>query len=146
MFADVVNEHYEEGDVVWCHDYHLMFLPKCLKEYNSKMKVGWFLHTPFPSSEIHRTLPSRSELLRSVLAADLVGWATLLLWYFLNIVCLAHGFDMVWFSTTLYSTTVKLFATCDNTHEWMHMLKKFNEHYKIFLPSSRSLTFPLIHE
>lgn len=73
MFADVVNKHYEEGDVVWCHDYHLMFLPKCLKEYNSNMKVGWFLHTPFPSSEIHRTLPSRSELLRSVLAADLVG-------------------------------------------------------------------------
>ncbi|EXB58281.1 Alpha,alpha-trehalose-phosphate synthase [UDP-forming] 1 [Morus notabilis] len=76
MFADVVNQHYEEGDVVWCHDYHLMFLPKCLKEYNSNMKVGWFLHTPFPSSEIHRTLPSRSELLRSVLAADLVGFHT----------------------------------------------------------------------
>ncbi|XVE51522.1 hypothetical protein DITRI_Ditri02bG0048900 [Diplodiscus trichospermus] len=76
MFADVVNMHYEEGDVVWCHDYHLMFLPKCLKQRNSKMKVGWFLHTPFPSSEIHRTLPSRSELLRSVLAADLVGFHT----------------------------------------------------------------------
>ncbi|GMY33479.1 alpha,alpha-trehalose-phosphate synthase [UDP-forming] 1-like [Fagus crenata] len=76
MFADVVNKHYVEGDVVWCHDYHLMFLPKCLKEYNSKMKVGWFLHTPFPSSEIHRTLPSRSELLHSVLAADLVGFHT----------------------------------------------------------------------
>lgn len=73
MFADVVNKHYQEGDIVWCHDYHLMFLPKCLKEYNSEMKVGWFLHTPFPSSEIHRTLPSRSELLRAVLAADLVG-------------------------------------------------------------------------
>ncbi|XP_031405935.1 alpha,alpha-trehalose-phosphate synthase [UDP-forming] 1-like isoform X1 [Punica granatum] len=76
MFADVVNKHYEEDDVVWCHDYHLMFLPKCLKEYNRNMKVGWFLHTPFPSSEIHRTLPSRSELLRSVLAADLVGFHT----------------------------------------------------------------------
>ncbi|MQL99833.1 hypothetical protein Taro_032560, partial [Colocasia esculenta] len=76
MFADVVNHNYEEGDVVWCHDYHLMFLPKCLKEYDSKMKVGWFLHTPFPSSEIYRTLPSRSELLRSVLAADLVGFHT----------------------------------------------------------------------
>ncbi|KAL0905546.1 hypothetical protein M5K25_023976 [Dendrobium thyrsiflorum] len=76
MFADVVNQHYEEGDIVWCHDYHLMFLPKCLKDYNSKMKVGWFLHTPFPSSEIHRTLPSRLELLRSVLAADLVGFHT----------------------------------------------------------------------
>ncbi|KAI3675049.1 hypothetical protein L1987_84631 [Smallanthus sonchifolius] len=76
MFADVVNEHYEEGDVVWCHDYHLMFLPKCLKDRNANMKVGWFLHTPFPSSEIHRTLPSRSELLRAVLAADLVGFHT----------------------------------------------------------------------
>ncbi|XP_059662769.1 alpha,alpha-trehalose-phosphate synthase [UDP-forming] 1 isoform X2 [Cornus florida] len=76
MFADVVNKHYKEGDVVWCHDYHLMFLPKYLKEYNSEMKVGWFLHTPFPSSEIHRTLPSRSELLRAVLAADLVGFHT----------------------------------------------------------------------
>ncbi|CAK8534922.1 unnamed protein product [Lathyrus sativus] len=76
MFADVVNKVYEEGDIVWCHDYHLMFLPQCLKKFNSKMKVGWFLHTPFPSSEIHRTLPSRSELLRAVLAADLVGFHT----------------------------------------------------------------------
>ncbi|KAJ8761922.1 hypothetical protein K2173_006524 [Erythroxylum novogranatense] len=76
MFADVVYKHYEDGDVVWCHDYHLMFLPKCLKEYNSEMKVGWFLHTPFPSSEIHRMLPSRTELLKSVLAADLVGFHT----------------------------------------------------------------------
>ncbi|KAI3680862.1 hypothetical protein L6452_35639 [Arctium lappa] len=76
MFADVVKEHYQEGDIVWCHDYHLMFLPKCLKEQNSNIKVGWFLHTPFPSSEIHRTMPSRSELLTAVLAADLVGFHT----------------------------------------------------------------------
>ncbi|KAI7982321.1 Alpha,alpha-trehalose-phosphate synthase [UDP-forming] 1 [Camellia lanceoleosa] len=62
----------KEGDI-WCHDYHLMFLPKCLKEHNNDMKVGWFLHTPFPSSEIRRTLPSRSKLLHAILAADLVG-------------------------------------------------------------------------
>ncbi|XP_030508576.2 alpha,alpha-trehalose-phosphate synthase [UDP-forming] 1 [Cannabis sativa] len=76
MFADVVNEHYEEGDVVWCHDYQLMLLPEYLKRHNYNMKVGWFLHTPFPSLEIYRTLASRSELLRSVLAADLVGFYT----------------------------------------------------------------------
>ncbi|XP_028783953.1 alpha,alpha-trehalose-phosphate synthase [UDP-forming] 1-like, partial [Neltuma alba] len=76
MFADVVKEHYQEGDVVWCHDYHLMFLPKFLKDYDRNMKVGWFLHTPFPSSEIHRMLPSRSELLHSVIAADLVAFHT----------------------------------------------------------------------
>ncbi|CAH2037263.1 unnamed protein product [Thlaspi arvense] len=76
MFLDVIKENYEEGDIVWCHDYHLMFLPQYLKEYNSKIKVGWFLHSPFPSSEVYKTLPSRSELLRSVLAADLLGFHT----------------------------------------------------------------------
>ncbi|KAH6558140.1 hypothetical protein KP509_1Z077700 [Ceratopteris richardii] len=76
MFADVVYSVYREGDVVWCHDYHLMFLPKCLKERDSTIKVGWFLHTPFPSSEIYRTLPSRSKLLKAVLSADLIGFHT----------------------------------------------------------------------
>ncbi|CAH9098384.1 unnamed protein product [Cuscuta epithymum] len=76
MFADVVSEHYKDGDIVWIHDYHLMFLPECLKKNNSKMKVGWFLHTPFPSSEIYKTLPCRSELLRAILSADVVGFHT----------------------------------------------------------------------
>jgi trehalose-6-phosphate synthase len=56
-------------DVVWCHDYHLMLLPSKLKEEHPNMKVGWFLHTPFPSSEIYRMLPVREELLLSVLSA-----------------------------------------------------------------------------
>ena len=37
------------------------------------LQVGWFLHTPFPSSEIYRTLPVREEVLRAVLRADLIG-------------------------------------------------------------------------
>nr|AAD00829.1 SL-TPS/P [Selaginella lepidophylla] len=76
LFAEAVFNFYQEGDVVWCHDYHLMFLPSYLKEKDSQMKVGWFLHTPFPSSEIYRTLPLRAELLQGVLAADLVGFHT----------------------------------------------------------------------
>ncbi|KAL1813016.1 hypothetical protein ACET3Z_023081 [Daucus carota] len=76
IFSNAVIKHYKEGDVVWCHDYHLMFLPKYLKEHNSQIKVGWFLHTPFPSSEAHRSLPSRSELLNALLSADLVGFHT----------------------------------------------------------------------
>ncbi|KAL2622411.1 hypothetical protein R1flu_002616 [Riccia fluitans] len=76
MFANAVYSQYQDGDIVWCHDYHLMFLPKFLKEKNSRMKVGWFLHTPFPSSEIYRTLPLRSELLKAVLTADLIGFHT----------------------------------------------------------------------
>ena len=42
-----------------------MLLPAVLKERRPRMKVGFFLHTPFPSSEIYRTLPVREELLRS---------------------------------------------------------------------------------
>ncbi|XP_024375261.1 alpha,alpha-trehalose-phosphate synthase [UDP-forming] 1 [Physcomitrium patens] len=76
LFAKIVFSQYQEGDVVWCHDYHLMCLPQKLKELNPHMKVGWFLHTPFPSSEIYRTLPLRSELLKAVLTADLIGFHT----------------------------------------------------------------------
>lgn len=76
MFADVVMRHYQPGDIVWVQDYHLMLLPAILKEQHPRMKVGFFLHTPFPSSEIYRTLPVREELLRSVLRADLIGFHT----------------------------------------------------------------------
>ncbi|KAL4855450.1 hypothetical protein ACK3TF_003986 [Chlorella vulgaris] len=73
---DVVLQHYQDGDIVWVQDYHLMLLPAMLKEVKPRMKVGFFLHTPFPSSEIYRTLPVREELLRSVLKADLIGFHT----------------------------------------------------------------------
>ncbi|CAG9463814.1 unnamed protein product [Pedinophyceae sp. YPF-701] len=75
-FCQVVLDEYQDGDVVWCHDYHVMLLPLMLKEARPEMKLGWFLHTPFPSSEIYRALPLREEILRGVLAADLVGFHT----------------------------------------------------------------------
>ena len=50
--------------------------PPPLRPAAAQMKVGWFLHTPFPSSEIYRMLPLREELLHAVLKADLVGFHT----------------------------------------------------------------------
>ena len=76
QFARAVLELYQDGDLVWCHDYHLLLLPRMLKESIPTMKVGWFLHTPFPSSEIYRTLPLREEILRGILKADLIGFHT----------------------------------------------------------------------
>lgn len=76
MFMKAVMTEYQEGDIVWVHDYHLMLLPQLLKEEVPEMKVGWFLHTPFPSSEIFRTLPQRNDILMGVLRADLVGFHT----------------------------------------------------------------------
>ena len=63
-FAAAVGEVYVNGDVIWTHDYHLLLLPAMLKERFPKTKIGWFLHTPFPSSEVYRTLPLREEILR----------------------------------------------------------------------------------
>eukprot|EP00894_Picocystis_sp_ML_P003595 jgi/Pico_ML_1/54112/g4535.t1 len=75
-FAQAVVEEYDDGDLVWCHDYHVVLLPQMLKQLCPDMKLGFFIHTPFPSSEIYRTLPMREELLRGLLSADLIGFHT----------------------------------------------------------------------
>ena len=51
LFSDVVVDIYTKGDYVWVHDYHLMYLPFELRQKKPDIKIGWFLHTPFPSSE-----------------------------------------------------------------------------------------------
>ncbi|ORY79408.1 glycosyltransferase family 20-domain-containing protein [Protomyces lactucae-debilis] len=74
------KEGVQDGDVIWVHDYHLMLLPQMLREEmgdsSKNVRIGFFLHTPFPSSEIYRILPVREELLRGLLSCDLIGFHT----------------------------------------------------------------------
>ncbi|XP_022865562.1 probable alpha,alpha-trehalose-phosphate synthase [UDP-forming] 7 [Olea europaea var. sylvestris] len=65
-----------EDDFVWIHDYHLMVLPTFLRRRFVRLRMGFFLHSPFPSSEIYRTLPVREEILRALLNSDLIGFHT----------------------------------------------------------------------
>nr|GMC80629.1 alpha,alpha-trehalose-phosphate synthase [UDP-forming] 5 [Ipomoea batatas] len=77
IFADKVMEVISpDDDFVWVHDYHLMVLPTFLRKRFNRVKLGFFLHSPFPSSEIYRTLPVRAELLRALLNSDLIGFHT----------------------------------------------------------------------
>ncbi|KAG5532042.1 hypothetical protein RHGRI_026606 [Rhododendron griersonianum] len=77
IFADRIMEVINpEDDYVWVHDYHLMVLPTFLRKRFNRVKLGFFLHSPFPSSEIYKTLPVREELLRAMLNADLIGFHT----------------------------------------------------------------------
>lgn len=77
IFADKVMEVISpDDDFVWVHDYHLMVLPTFLRKRFNRVKLGFFLHSPFPSSEIYRTLPVRGELLRALLNSDLIGFHT----------------------------------------------------------------------
>ena len=74
-FGDVVVEAYNEGDLVWIHDFHLLLLPSVLARRRLRSSnMGMFLHAPFPSSEIFRTLSVRDDLLRGMLNADHIGF------------------------------------------------------------------------
>jgi trehalose 6-phosphate synthase/phosphatase len=75
-FRDVVLEHYRPGDRVWVHDYHLMLLPRMLRDVEPEVRCGFFLHIPFPAPEVFRALPHRDEILQGLLGADLTCFQT----------------------------------------------------------------------
>lgn len=76
LLFQLVEVAASEDDLVWIHDYHLLALPSLLRRRAHRARIGLFLHSPFPSSEIFRTFPRREEVLRALLNADLVGFHT----------------------------------------------------------------------
>ncbi|WP_282080692.1 bifunctional alpha,alpha-trehalose-phosphate synthase (UDP-forming)/trehalose-phosphatase [Aquimarina algiphila] len=75
-FADVVIKNLNEGDTIWVHDYQLLLLPEMIRKKKPNVSIGFFLHIPFPSYEVFRTIPYRKELLKGMLGADLIGFHT----------------------------------------------------------------------
>ncbi|WP_430907355.1 bifunctional alpha,alpha-trehalose-phosphate synthase (UDP-forming)/trehalose-phosphatase [Maribacter sp. 2-571] len=73
-FADAILEKAEADDVIWIHDYQLMLVPQMVREKRPEVSIGFFLHIPFPSFEIFRTLPWRREILEGLLGSDLIGF------------------------------------------------------------------------
>eukprot|EP00834_Sanchytrium_tribonematis_P005469 NODE_332_length_9388_cov_1.370008.p2 type:complete len:651 gc:universal NODE_332_length_9388_cov_1.370008:3132-5084(+) len=76
LFADTLREIVTEKDMIWVQDYHLMLLPEMLRRHNPYCHIGFFLHTPFPSSEVYRILPVRTEILHGLLNCSLIGFHT----------------------------------------------------------------------
>jgi len=74
LFKEEVLSIAKPTDIIWVHDYHLMLLPKMIRKEIPDATIGFFLHIPFPSFELFRTLPWRRELLEGVLGADLIGF------------------------------------------------------------------------
>jgi trehalose 6-phosphate synthase/phosphatase len=75
-YAEEAIPHLEPGDRIWIHDYHLLLLPRMIREKIPSVSIGFFMHIPFPSYEIFRLLPWRKEILEGLLGADLVGFHT----------------------------------------------------------------------
>ena len=53
-----------------------MLLPTFLRKRFYRVKLGFFLHSTFPSSEINWTLRLREEILQGLLNCDLIGFHT----------------------------------------------------------------------
>jgi trehalose 6-phosphate synthase/phosphatase len=76
LYADVVVNVAKPDDTVWIHDYQLMLLPQLLRDVLPDLRIGFFMHIPFPSVELFRMLPWRREILEGILGADLIGFHT----------------------------------------------------------------------
>jgi trehalose 6-phosphate synthase len=73
-FADAAAEVAEEGATVWVQDYQLQLVPAMLRERRPDLRIGFFLHIPFPPIELFMQMPLRAEVLRGLLGSELVGF------------------------------------------------------------------------
>jgi trehalose-6-phosphate synthase len=76
IFADEIIKVYKPGDKIWIHDYHFLLLPMMIRKKVPDAAIGFFLHCPFPSSEIFRCLPVREQILEGMLGSNLIGFHT----------------------------------------------------------------------
>jgi len=76
-FAEAIVEVSTPGDFIWVHDYQLALVGAYLRELGIRQPLAFFLHIPFPSHDLLRRLPWKTELLRGLLDYDLIGFQTL---------------------------------------------------------------------
>src|SRR5919112_4586164 len=73
-FADRTAEIAAPDAVVWVQDYQLQLVPQMLRQQRPDLRIGFFLHIPFPPTELYAQLPWRDRILEGLLGADLVGF------------------------------------------------------------------------
>nr|WP_245598170.1 trehalose-6-phosphate synthase [Haloglycomyces albus] len=73
-FAEVCANEAAEGATVWVQDYQLQLVPALLRKRRPDLRIGFFLHIPFPPVELFMQLPQRQEILDGLLGSDLIGF------------------------------------------------------------------------
>jgi trehalose 6-phosphate synthase/phosphatase len=74
LFAEAAASPGAHADLIWIHDYQLMRTGHHLRQRLPNARIGFFLHIPFPPYDVYRILPWYREILRGVLACDLIGF------------------------------------------------------------------------
>ena len=75
-FCDIVAAEAPRGATIWAHDYQLQLLPQMLRRLRPDLRIGFFLHIPFPPPELFGRLPWRQQILNGILGADAIGFQT----------------------------------------------------------------------
>jgi len=75
-FADALMPLLGPDDLIWVHDYHLIPLAEELRGRGCTSRIGFFLHTPFPSPEIFSAVPGQKRLGNALMVYDVVGFQT----------------------------------------------------------------------
>jgi len=142
LFADIVLDQAQADDIIWVHDYHLMLLPALLRQRRPDLKIGFFLHTPFPSYELFRCSPNRDELLEGLLGADLIGFHTFgYLRHFrstvLRLLGLESDIDLI--QTDTHTTAIGVYPIGINSEKFLKELEteEFHQHLKAFRETYR---------
>ncbi len=73
-FAEAVARIAAPEAVVWVQDYQLQLVPSMLRALRPDLRIGFFLHIPFPPVELFTQLPWRRQVLEGLLGADLIGF------------------------------------------------------------------------
>src|SRR5579871_912727 len=78
IFADkaVIAVDEQPDALAWVHDYHLMLVPKLIRERCPDQPIGFFLHVPWPPPDLFARLPWRQDVLFGLLGADVVSFHT----------------------------------------------------------------------
>jgi trehalose 6-phosphate synthase len=75
-FALAADRAARRGDIVWIHDFHLQLVPQILRARRPDLRIGFFMHIPFPPEELFAWLPWRRAILDGLLGSDVVGFQT----------------------------------------------------------------------
>ncbi|WP_312856249.1 alpha,alpha-trehalose-phosphate synthase (UDP-forming) [Nocardioides pelophilus] len=73
-FAAKAAELAAKNGTVWVHDYQLQLVPQMLRDLRPDLRIGFYLHIPFPPAELFQQLPWRRQILEGLLGADLIGF------------------------------------------------------------------------
>jgi trehalose 6-phosphate synthase len=74
--AERAAEIAKPGGTVWVHDYHFQLVPAMLRHLRRDVRIGFFLHIPFPPGDLFVQLPWRHHVLDGLLGADVIGFQT----------------------------------------------------------------------